>query len=291
LATSLIVLHIAHATRAQAPTEEQRKQTVRYLQGLLQSDGSYKPSSVSTAGDLNATSSALRAIKYHGGKPNHLDASTKFIRSCLNANHGTFAPTPNGTADVRTTALGLMAVASAESVEAARQVADKSLVYFAGNAKTFEDIRIAAAGIDTVQARTPKADEWIAEINKRRNADGTYGKDASLARETGGSVAAILRLGGTIEKNDAVIKAIRDYQLPDGGWSKDGVSSDLETSYRVLRALYMLKVKPDAAKLRAFVAKCRLEDGSYAVSPGGAGTVSATYFAGILLHWLDDLDK
>jgi hypothetical protein len=54
-----------------------------------------------------------------------------------------------------------------------------------------------------------------------------------------------------------------------------------------MRTFMMLKEKPDEAKLRAFIAKCRNADGGYGVAPGQSSTVSGTYFAGIVLHWLD----
>ena len=50
----------------------------------------------------------------------------------------------------------------------------------------------------------------------------------------------------------------------------------------------MLKEKPaEPDKLRAFIAKCRNADGGYAVAPGQPSTAGGTYFAGIILHWLD----
>ena len=57
-----------------------------------------------------------------------------------------------------------------------------------------------------------------------------------------------------------------------------------------MRCLYMLKEKPDAEKLRGFIARCRQPDGSYSVAPGGPGNLGATYFATIILRWLRLLD-
>jgi hypothetical protein len=55
-----------------------------------------------------------------------------------------------------------------------------------------------------------------------------------------------------------------------------------------MRAFVMLKARPaDVAKCRAFIASCRNEDGSYSVRPGQPGSMSGTYFASIILHWLD----
>jgi hypothetical protein len=85
-----------------------------------------------------------------------------------------------------------------------------------------------------------------------------------------------------------VIRTMKAGQRPDGGFGQaDAKSSDLETSYRVMRAFHMLKATPDAAKLRDFVGKCRNADGGYGVSPGQKSNVGATYFASIILHWLE----
>jgi hypothetical protein len=122
-----------------------------------------------------------------------------------------------------------------------------------------------------------------------QNADGTFGKGTGRVRETGGAVAAVLRLGGTVKDSGAIVKALDEGQGKDGGFGKaDSRGSDLETSYRVMRTYHMLKAKPKRADdLRAFVAKCRNADGGYGVVPGAASTTGGTYFAGIILYWLD----
>jgi hypothetical protein len=122
-----------------------------------------------------------------------------------------------------------------------------------------------------------------------RNPDGIYGKGAGQARATGGAVAAVLRLGGKVEHPDNVIKALKAGQRPDGGFGKEGTNrSDLETSYRVARTFHMLKATPDAGRLRQFIASCRNSDGGYGVMPGQPSTTSGTYYAAIILHWLDE---
>jgi hypothetical protein len=98
---------------------------------------------------------------------------------------------------------------------------------------------------------------------------------------------AVLRLGSKIDR-DAVLKAVNAGQHADGGFGKDDAASDLETSYRVMRLYWMLKEKPDEAKLRGFVAKCRNADSGYGVAPGQPSGIGGTYFAGIILHWLDE---
>ena len=130
--------------------------------------------------------------------------------------------------------------------------------------------------------RNPKAFEATA------NPDGTYGKSAV---DNAGAAITILRLGGALKNPAAVAQSLKAAQKADGGFAAMGDASDLSATYRITRALYMLKAKPDVARLQDFIAKCRNEDGGYGVSPGKPSTASATYFAAIVHHWLDDLNK
>ena len=69
---------------------------------------------------------------------------------------------------------------------------------------------------------------------------------------------------------------MKEGQRPDGGWSKDDGPSDLATSYRVMRAFFMLKEAPDLDALRKFIAGCRQSDGGYSSTPDGAADPSGT---------------
>src|SRR5262249_22112852 len=160
-------------------------------------------------------------------------------------------------------------------------------------AKTFEEIRLAAAGLEAIGKSAPSTDAWLKIIAAMQNADGSFGKDKGAARDTGSAVAAILRLGGKIEHPDRVIEVMKHGQrADDGGFGKaDADASDLETCYRITRSLHMLKQKPrNSVRLRAFIAQCRNPDGGYGVVPGQPSSTGGTYFAAILLHWLTPLD-
>src|SRR5262249_27236485 len=87
-------------------------------------------------------------------------------------------------------------------------------------------------------------------------------------------------------KREGALAAIRDGQKEDGGWSKGEGASELETTYRVMRSLYMLKERPDLEKVRRFVLSCRQSDGSYTTQAGGAGGPGGTYFATTILRWV-----
>jgi hypothetical protein len=92
------------------------------------------------------------------------------------------------------------------------------------------------------------------------------------------------------DKRDVVSAVIKAGQRPDGAWSKDAGPSDLASTTRVMRALYMLKERPDEARLLDYIARCRQPDGSYSNTPGGPGSLGTTYFATIILRWLRLLD-
>jgi prenyltransferase beta subunit len=164
---------------------------------------------------------------------------------------------------------------------------DPAMKFLAANAKTFEDIRIAAAGLEAVGKRSAEAEKWLETVKKMRNDHGTYGSGDGAARDTGSAVVTVLRLGGKVESEEAVVKVLNAGQRADGGFGKAGVKgSDLETTYRVVRCYVMLKEKPDVKKCLGFVARCRNADGGCGVEPGKPSNVAATYFAAILQHWL-----
>ena len=52
----------------------------------------------------------------------------------------------------------------------------------------------------------------------------------------------------------------------------------------------MLKEKlANVEGMRRFIARCRNSDGGYGVTPGQTSSASGTYYAGIILHWLEQM--
>jgi prenyltransferase beta subunit len=277
-----------------AQSAEEKKATVAYLRGLQAADGGFLPAAPKAASNrltkssLRSTSSALRALKYFGGAPNDLKAAAGFASQCRDKASGGFADFPEGKPDVPTTAVGIMAVVEVKLPT--EPFADGVLKYLGENVKGFEDVRIAAAGLEALGKKGPEADAWLKDVVKLRHDDGTFGKDDGAARDTGGAVVAVLRLGGEVPHKENVVKTIKGGQRDDGGWGKAGAKeSDLETSYRVMRCFHMLKERPaDVDKLKAYIAKCRNKDGGYGTAPGQESGASGTYFAGTILHWLGE---
>jgi prenyltransferase beta subunit len=278
-------------TPAHGQTADEKKATIAYLQGLQTPDGGFltaapdPKSNRANKPSLRATSLAIRALKYFGGAPGDKDAAAKFVASCFDKDSGGFTDLVGGKPDVTATAIGLMAVV--ELKMPADPYVEPAVKYLVANVKNFDDIRIAVAGLEAVNKRPKEADDWRDQVAKMANADGTFGKGDGKARETGGAAVALLRLGDKLENKAEIVKTLKAGQRTDGAFGKEGSdASDLESSYRIMRAFHMLKEKPsDVAALTGFIAKCRNQDGGYAVAPGQPSTASATYFASIILHW------
>ncbi len=282
----LLPLFLLLVPLAQGQTPEEKKATLAYLHRLESKGGGFLPSPKAAAPTLRATSSCLRALRYFGGAASNAEGCKRFVLSCHDEKTGGFADTPGGKPDVVVTAVGLMALV--ELKLPTEKFEKRAIAYLARNAQQFEQVRMAAAGLEAVGKKSEKNNAWIDRLKSQQNPDGTFGEGAGLPRETGSAVACLLRLGGKIDNRDAVIKALDAGQRDDGGFGRaDSKGSDLETSYRVVRTYVMLKALPKRADdLKAFIARCRNADGSYGVTPGAKSSVGGTYFAGIVLHWL-----
>jgi hypothetical protein len=288
----LVLALLVWIPSARAGDEVGGKQTIAYVQKLQTSNGGFlsmapKPN-VRLAPTLRATSAGVRTLHYLGGEVPNKEGAVKFVVSCWDEKSGGFSDLPKGKPDVFTTAVGLMALKELK-IPAEKYEAPAVVKFLADNAKTFDEIRIAVAGLEAIDAKSPKADAWIAEVRKLQNDDGTFGKGAGQARATGGSAVALLRLGAKLDGQNKIVAVLKDGQRLNGGYGKedDEGGADLETTYRVMRCFHMLKERPKSVEgIRSFIAKCRSEDGGYGVAPGQDSTISGTYYAAIILHWL-----
>lgn len=275
-----------------AETVDAKKQTIAFLESLQQPDGGFiaappeVKSGTAPKSSLRATSAAVRAIKYLGGEVPNADKALQFVKACYSPETGAFADTPKGKTDVTVTAVGMMAAAELQKEPGL----DLSVVFLAKNAKTFEERRLAVAGMEAAKKFDPAIKEWFVEIEKTRNTDGTYGKGEGQARESGGVAAMVLRSGGmfSVDHRKAIVAALQAGQRSDGGFGKEeSKTSDGETTYRVMRAFHLLGEKPkDVKKLSSFLASCRNKDGGYGPAPGQPSNVGGTYYVAAIGKWL-----
>ena len=176
-----------------AQTAAQNQPTIEYLRSLQAGDGGFLPAvgaqtpSKLNVSSLRATSAALRALMYQGGEPRDRKAAARFVTACFDPSAGAFSDQPHGRPDVSSTAIGLMAAAELRMPMEKYKPAAR---YLATHAKTFEEIRIAAAGLEAVGQRPPEADRWVRQILNSRCSDGLFGSGDGAARDTGGAVVA-----------------------------------------------------------------------------------------------------
>jgi prenyltransferase beta subunit/predicted esterase len=288
LALVVFVALAAMARDGQSQTPAEQARTASWIAALQNPDGGFAPSPGGPS-NLNATSSAVKALKYTGGSVPDVLKCIAYLRSCHDPASGGFASTPGGAPDVPATALGLQAVAELHLDPA--PFVEPAIKFFHEKARTFEEIRLAAAGLEPMKAASPDFPDWRKVVEADRNDDGTWGSGASRGRATGGAAAALLRMGFELDRKDNVLNAMRSDQAADGGYP-DGPDrpGDLGSTYRVMRAFFLMKESPDLDRVRAFVQKHRNDDGSSSPAPGKTADLSATYMTAIILWWTRQLE-
>lgn len=240
---------------------------------------------------LSATSAAVRTLKYLGAKVPNPEKHAAFVLSCLDPATGGFGDTPKAPPSVRTTAVGVMA---AFELDIPRAKVAKAMEFLARNARTFEDVRIGAAAVEAWGLKDCpfQVEPWVEIALKHFSKLGFSPAQVEGARDAGSLAPFMLRMGAAVGKEN-MVQTMQKGQRPDGAWGNDSVkTSDLETTYRVMRGLHMLKSKPnDPGRVRAFLKSCRNPDGGYGVTPGEPSAIGPTYYATIVSHWLDGMEK
>lgn len=254
---------------------------------------------------LRATNGALRALKYLGHPllKGEREKHAAFVLSCYDPKTGGFAE-PGGKPDVAITAVGVMAAAE---LDIPHEKYAKAMDYLKENAKTFEEVRIGAAAVEAwgVKDCPFKFDEWekiAREVPVIKNGTKEGFKNGE-ARDIGSVIAFRLRLGinKPAEYDWFINRSLALGQREDGGWGKKGEKeSDIETTYRVMRTLWLLKDNPkdvnkppvatDLKAVRKFVDSHRNSDDGYAVKPGDKSSMSGVYYCVIVSHWLDEME-
>jgi Prenyltransferase and squalene oxidase repeat len=277
---------------------ERKLETLKYVASLEDPNGGFyvapQDPNIDAAPrpSLRATNGAVRAWKYLGGEglgskfPNK-EKHAAFVLKCYDPKTGGFAE-PGGKPDVTITSIGVMA---AMELGIPKEKFAKAMDYLKENAKTFEEVRIAAAAVEAwgVKDCPFKLDEWV-KVATDFAAQPNPKEDA--ARITGSATALLLRLGEKLPPDLSLASlTLRAGQRKDGGWGKAEGDSDIESTYRVMRALMLLRVKPkDVTKLREFIESHRNKDGGYATKPGDKSSMSGVYYSVIISKWLDELE-
>ncbi len=222
---------VASAANSRGQTPAEFAQTAAFAAAHQNKDGGFgsKPGGASSLGSTNA---GLRVLKYVGGSVPDILACIRYVKSCRDPGGG-FSPAPGGKPGVVITAIGLMAASELKIAD--QTMIQEAMAYLGKNAKSFEEVRMAIAGLEAVRAKSPDFTRWNEQLQAMRNPDGTFGEGPGQPYATGGAAAAILRMGLALDKRDAVATALKSGQRPDGGWSKDAGNTDLGSTYRIMR--------------------------------------------------------
>ncbi len=285
----MVLLALPALARAQTADAVREVETLLFIQKMHDKEtGAYKVTADGKP-SLRACNGALKALKAVSEKGEyHANPKLReFILSCYDPKTGAFAE-PGGKPDVAITSIGVMA-----AVEAGipKEKFPKAMAYLKENAKTFEEMRIAAAAVEAWGVKDCGFDltPWLKAAAEVQN------QKVTTSRDFGSAAAMRLRLGQTFtkEEKDNAVTMLGLAQDDDGGWGKAGEkSSDIETTYRVMRCFMLLKEKPkDVKALRAFLEKHRVEGGGAATKPGDPPSMSGVYYVTIIGKWLDQLEK
>ena len=149
LTLALASVPLARPSAAQTPAEY--AQTAAYAAAHQNKDGGFA-ASVGQKSSLGATNTGLKILLFVGGSVPDVLSCVKYVKSCRDSSGG-FAPEPGGKPNVITTAVGLMAASELK-------IADPDLVkaaigYLGKNAKSFEEVRMAIAGLEAVGTPSP----------------------------------------------------------------------------------------------------------------------------------------
>ncbi|MBN9119206.1 MAG: terpene cyclase/mutase family protein [Planctomycetes bacterium] len=295
-----LMLVLPSLTHAQ-PTAEQKKETIAWVTALQAPGGGFylapQDPNVDAAPrpSLRATNGAVRALKYLGAAIPNKEKHAAFVLSCFDPKTGGFAE-PGGKPDVTVTSVGVMV---AMELSVPKEKFAKAMDYLKENAKTFEEVRIGAAAVEAwgVKDCPFKLDEWkeIAKGQGMKKGSIEALRDGE-ARALGSAVAFNLRLGLTKREESGAGHFLALGQREDGGWGKTGEkASDIETTYRVMRALTLVPKRSgekwfDAGAVRKFVDAHRNKDGGYATKPGEKSSMSGVYYCTIITKWLDEME-
>jgi len=235
---------------------------------------------------IRTTRTAIRAHRLLGVDPPNPDKILEFVLACHDDKSGGFADRPGEKPDPISTSVALMILQDLK--KPTDKYLAKALAFMGEKTSGFEQIRMVASGLEETGKTVPQQKEWVAEIEKGRNDDGSFGKGPGQARTTALNVVALQRLGGKVKDTDTVLKVLRAGQRKDGGFGADAEGgSDLEACYRVVRLFSRLDAKPDRPDdLEKFIASCKNKDGGYATKPGEPSSLHGTYYTTILRHWM-----
>ncbi|RCS42044.1 hypothetical protein DTL42_19635 [Bremerella cremea] len=257
----------------------------RFLDSLLRDDGGYANAAGKAKSSLSSTNSVLKALDSLDCIVSATEKTVDFVRSCHDGVLGGFAQQPGAEADGFTTASALMLLNRLGGSGAVSIYQERAVQFMNSKARTQYDHFMTIAAYEECDITGSSPDKAIAYFQAKAS------DDTPNARVLDNAItfSSLLRAGQPFKNKPAVIDLLLQRQRDDGGFG-DGDSSDLFTTYCVLRCLVLLKTPPNVRRLQRYLSQLRRKNG-FAATRGEAASAGATYQVLSILQWISDLQR
>jgi prenyltransferase beta subunit/predicted ester cyclase len=257
-----------------------------FLEQLIREDGGYADTAGSPDSAVRSINSVIQTFGKLGLPNPEKGKNAAFVDRCLDGASGGFSQTPGSEADPFATASALIVLHRLEDADRFARYQARAVQFMNERSSTQYDHFMTIAAYDEcgIQGSTP--DNAVAYFDAKGDV-GSYGQGI---QEIAISVASLLRAGRQVKDPESIVATLLAGQCADGGFGGDADTSDLFTTYCVMRALVLLGAGPRVRKLNGYLTSLQKDKGFAATlkDPTSAG---ATYMALSVLDWIGDLQK
>jgi prenyltransferase beta subunit/ankyrin repeat protein len=259
------------------------KRTVSFLRGLKNDDGGYSDQISNSNSSLLSTLSAIKALRLLDAAPDDPYATLDYVNRCFDEASSGFSDRPGGEPTALSTAVALIALCDIGAWKTFKKRTEPSMRFMTETSRSPLDHFITIAAYDEGKIPAPAPASAVAFFRNQRQEDGTFGLSASVNAMACG---ALLRAGETLKDTELLVERLLGAQRTDGGFSDDDSSSDLMTTYFIMRTLNLLNTSPDIDKLKDFITPMQVEGGGYRMNHGVTAAVGPTYQAISILRYM-----
>lgn len=260
--------------------QSERIQIISFFHSLQSTNGGFSDRNNAFV-SLQPTLSALKAFQFFGTQPPKPDAIFSYIENLHDAATGGFTDIASGKATVFSTALGLLILYNIHALEAFHKYLPSALKFMTDNAAIREEHFMLIGLIDECNIPVVPSVS-IAFFRSMEMDDGTFGTSVLNNAIASG---ALLRAGEKLEDEQAVTALLLSGQRPDGGFGDKPETSDLWTSYCVMRALDLLKCSPKVIPLYKWIMKMYAAQGGFSTDQSEP-SANVSYQALSVLNWI-----
>lgn len=259
---------------------EEHEKIIKYLNNLQTDEGGYSDS-VNSSASLQSTLSVLKSLEYFGISPQNPDNILTWIKSHYDINTGGFTDPSTKNLSVLSSAVGMLILHQIGATEFFNECMPKVLNYMDLNATSREEHFMLIGFIEECKISFhPK--QSIEFFKRMEDESGAFGPSVL---NTAIAASALLRIGETLKNLDNIKSILLSSQQKDGGFADTPGTSDLWTSYCVMRTLDLVKTSPDTINLQAWILSRYLSQEGFALS-GSDLSANIAYQCLSILNWI-----